>query len=305
MISYQELRRRQNLPLGTKIELTNAAIQEWYEYWEGQVYISFSGGKDSTVLLDLVRKQYPNVVAFFVDTGLEWPEIRDFVKTIDNVIWLKPKMPFHKVIKRYGYPIISKETANKIYLYHASIRNNNPLVTKKILYGREIDGAFKLPEKWKFLLNASFKISGECCNIMKKTPFKKIKRLYRYVGSMAADSQMRQLYYMKNQCNSFNNKTPGSTPLGFWRTEDIWGYIKRENLSYSKIYDMGYHNTGCMFCMFGVHLEKGNNRFQKMQITHPKLWEYCIYKFGLKEVLETIKVPYKYQGFGLDLYQKH
>jgi len=78
---------RQALPLDLKIGLTKNRIRSWYEHWHGNVYVSFSGGKDSTVLLDLVRQDYPDVPAVFCDTGLEYPEIRDFVKTFDNVVW--------------------------------------------------------------------------------------------------------------------------------------------------------------------------------------------------------------------------
>jgi len=79
------------------------------------VYISFSGGKDSTVLLDIARKLYPNIKAMFIDTGLEYPEIREFVKTFENVDWIKPKLTFRKVIEKYGYPFIGKEISNCIY----------------------------------------------------------------------------------------------------------------------------------------------------------------------------------------------
>jgi hypothetical protein len=89
-------------------------IREWYEHWEGDVYISFSGGKDSTVLLHLVHSMYPDVPAVFVDTGLEYPEIRRFVKTVDNVLWLRPKKPFSQVVKEYGYPVFSKDVARTI-----------------------------------------------------------------------------------------------------------------------------------------------------------------------------------------------
>ena len=38
----------------------------------------------------------------------------------------------------------------------------------------------------------------------------------------------------------------------------------------------GESRTGCMFCAFGEHLEPQPNKFQRMQITHPKQWEYCM-----------------------------
>lgn len=99
-----ELAQMQSLPLKIKIQMTKRRIREWYEFWDGQVYVSFSGGKDSTVLLHMVRELYPDVEAVFVNTGLEYPEIQKFVKTFDNVTILRPKMRFDEVIKKYGYP---------------------------------------------------------------------------------------------------------------------------------------------------------------------------------------------------------
>ena len=119
-IEYWQLKQRQSLPLEAKIELSKIRIREWYEHFEGQVYVAFSGGVDSTVLLDLVRSIYPDVPAVFCDTGLEFPEIRQFVKTFDNVEWLKPKMNFKDVIEKYGYPVVSKEQANYIYEFRTS-----------------------------------------------------------------------------------------------------------------------------------------------------------------------------------------
>lgn len=90
----------QALPLDLKIAKTQNRIREWYNYYGGEVYVSFSGGKDSTVLLDIVRELYPDIEAVYVDTGLEYPELRDFVKTIDNVTWLKPKKEFQECYSR-------------------------------------------------------------------------------------------------------------------------------------------------------------------------------------------------------------
>ena len=110
--TIDELHMLQGLPLSVKVEKTKQRIREWVEYYgEDGVYVSFSGGKDSTVLLHIVRELYPNVPAVFCDTGLEYPEIREFVKGFENVVWLKPKMTFRNVIEKYGYPMISKEVA--------------------------------------------------------------------------------------------------------------------------------------------------------------------------------------------------
>jgi len=72
-----QLRQMQSLPLEAKIIKSQMRIREWYEHWSGDVYVAFSGGKDSTVLLHLTRQLYPDVPAVFCDTGLEFPEIKE------------------------------------------------------------------------------------------------------------------------------------------------------------------------------------------------------------------------------------
>ena len=92
-----QLRQRQSLPLDAKLVHAEQVIRKWYEYWDGDVCVSFSGGKDSTVLLDIVRSVYPDTPAVFVNTGLEYPEIVKFVKTIEQVDIIRPKMNFRNV----------------------------------------------------------------------------------------------------------------------------------------------------------------------------------------------------------------
>lgn len=106
----------QSLPLSAKIHMTQYRIREWVEYYgvDG-VYIAFSGGKDSTVLLHLARKMFPEIGAVYVDTGLEYPEVREFVKQHERVDIIRPKMNFREVIIRYGYPMIGKEVAGCVY----------------------------------------------------------------------------------------------------------------------------------------------------------------------------------------------
>lgn len=292
-ITREELQELQSLSLEDKILLSQDRICQWYKYWDGQVYVAFSGGKDSTVLLDIVRSLYSEVPAVFCDTGLEYPEIRDFVQTIDNVEWIKPTKNFKKIIEDHGYPVISKDQAVAINRYR---NTKDPIQKQRRLYGWPGGMKGTVYKKWRFVIDAPFKISDECCRIMKKSPMKKYaKKTDRkgIIGTMASDSYTRTSYYMKYGCNAFNLKDPTSAPISFWLEKDIWNYIKIKDIKYCDIYNTGIKNTGCIFCMFGVHLEENPNRFQCLKKTHPNQWKYCMDKLGLKEVLEYINVPYE------------
>lgn len=109
------MKELQALPLYRKIMITQTRIMDWYQHYDGNVCVSFSGGKDSTVLLHIARQLYPDIPAVFSDTGLEYSAIREFVKTWDNVDIIRPDMNFGQVITTYGYPIIGKEVAEAIY----------------------------------------------------------------------------------------------------------------------------------------------------------------------------------------------
>lgn len=120
--SSGDLAQMQSLPLDIKIQMTKRRIREWYEHYDGDVYVSFSGGKDSTVLKHIIDSMYNDVPALFVNTGLEYSEIQRFVKEVKDgkypcfntdVVIVRPEMRFDEVIKKYGYPVISKEISQK------------------------------------------------------------------------------------------------------------------------------------------------------------------------------------------------
>lgn len=119
----KRLKELQSLNLDRKIMITQSKIIEWYNHFNGNVYISFSGGKDSTVLLDIARKIFPDIPAAFSNTGLEYPEVRKFARSFEKVDVVYPQMSFFDVVKTYGYPIISKEVSEAIY-YARRIINN-------------------------------------------------------------------------------------------------------------------------------------------------------------------------------------
>lgn len=131
---------------------------------------------------------------------------------------------------------------------------------------------------------------------MKKQPFHKIKKK-PIIATMAQESELRKTNWLQNGCNAFENKKQTSQPMSFWTEQDVLKYISLTKLPIAKVYGdivtvsqqlnlfdeidklktTGVHRTGCMFCLFGAHLEKENEeRLIKMKITHPKSYNYCI-----------------------------
>ena len=335
-----DLQQMQSLPLEAKILMTQRRIRDWVDYWNGDVYVSFSGGKDSTVLKHIVDGMYDDIPAVFVNTGLEYPEIQQFVREIkagkygcfnSDVEIVRPEMRFDEVIQKYGYPVVSKEVAHRA---SQAMKKGTKTAeyAMKFFHGEYLtpDGK-KSPynkEKWRFLLDAPFKISPKCCDVMKKNPVKKYgKETGRkaIIATMAAESRMRFSQWLIHGCNAYDSKVAASKPMSFWTEQDVLHYIKRFNVPYCPVYGeiqvkrspdavdnqinlidylgeyepedtleiTGCTRTGCMFCMFGCHLEKEPNRFQRMKETHPKQYAYCMDKLGLREVLDYIGVPYE------------
>ena len=113
-----------------------------------------------------------------------------------------------------------------------------------------------------------------------------------FLGTTTEESSLRLQKWLKEGCNSFNSNRPTSTPLSFWTDADIWEYIRNSNIAYSEIYDMGWERTGCMWCLYGIQYEPYPNRLQRMQETHPQLYNYCIDKLGIGEVMDYMNIPY-------------
>ena len=132
-----ELQQMQSLPLSAKIQMTRSRVKKWIDtFGEDKVYISFSGGKDSTVLLDLVRNEfgYKDIKAMFVDVPTQYPELRQFVKTFDNVDIVQPKINFFQVCEKYGFPLFSKEISECVQgarKYLTSILNEQESLTDR------------------------------------------------------------------------------------------------------------------------------------------------------------------------------
>ena len=350
------LKELQALPLERKIQITQTRIIEWYQHYGGAVCVSFSGGKDSTVLLHIARSLYPGIPAVFSNTGLEYPEIQKQVLKTENVDIIRPEMRFDEVITEYGYPLISKEVAEAIHFarrIHSQsvnverertaerkrkeLQGNRPYSSGSKCKAEELPYQDKCSEKqtdssqrtnvrgstgsgrtgvaqksqfnkekWLPLArDVPVLISHYCCYKMKKSPMHKYQRrnkLHPILGTLTEESRVRKQAWIRHGCNAFDAEHPASQPLSFWTEQDILAYIVKYDLPIADVYGdivsvngddeyppkdvmgnpmcnlkcTGCQRTGCVYCGFGFHLEKGKTRFQSLAETHPRQYEYAI-----------------------------
>lgn len=271
MISKNELTNRLSWPLDLKIEWFIKRFYEFFLEFDGEVYLSYSGGKDSDVGTDIIDKIwdgtfkhlipghiYKKVISFekpelvFCNTGLEFPEIVLHVKKKGltwggrGLIMLKPKMGFTRVIKEIGVAVGSKKiasTVERLKKYLASPTANNLATRTLYLTGIRRDGekskTGKLSTKWMKLLDAPFNVTDQCCNIFKKEPFKlyqKENRRKPVVFTTTSESGLRVQSYLQTGCNSFESGKQKSRPFSIFTEANVWEYADRFKLRFCEVY---------------------------------------------------------------------
>ena len=279
-----DLVRLMNMSLNEKVGVTQARTMEWYVHYNKKCYVAFSGGKDSTVLAYIAAQVCYlfkcKLVLWFSDTGLEFPELREHVKTYGD--WLMKQFPgsegfpplvvetiidppkdrkgkriiFKDVILNQGYPILSKNISRQIGDVQ---RLGQDCWAARCFDGRET-GMYDM-RKWKFVIDAPFKVSNKCCDIMKKRPahrFTKESGLMPLVATMTCESRQRKTEWLHNGCNAFDKKNPSSQPMSFWTEQDVLKFIVRYDLPYPSVYGeikqnekgeyytTGYSRAGCI-----------------------------------------------------------
>lgn len=298
----EELRRLQRKPYEWKVGHALDVIREFVEH-EGVngVYVAFSGGKDSLVLLHLVRSIYPDVPAVFANTGIEFPEQVKFVRSFQNVTEVHPIKHFPKIMEEDGIVYPSKEVA----MYIRDAKKGSTYAVNG-LHGKDLKGnenryknRFK---KWAYLMDCGVKISPDCCELMKEKPMRDYERMKQkspIIGTRAEESFRRSIGWMKSGCNSFNGTRHKSTPLALWTEQDVLRYIVDNRMELSPMYGdvvkvdgkymlTGCARTGCMFCP--VPIAHGDLRsLEYAREHHPKMYKTIMEKFGLLRMIERVK----------------
>lgn len=300
-----------NWTLDQKIFHLYEVLDVFYHRMDGKVYLNFSGGKDSTVLkffIDRWSKMhgYDKVRCLFNDTTNEHKEVLDFVKSFgDEVEWTRPKMTFAQTLVKYGYPVISKVQAMAISRYQNTKREDQKIYR---LTGVKADGTIGkvgvISKKWQFVIDAPFKVTNRCCDILKKEPIKRFEKetgLRPITGVMSTESNQRKLQYLKNGgCNIWKEGKEMCNPLSLFTEKDIWDCIEKFNIKICSIYYdqiingekvSGEKRTGCAYCAFGAQCESNkDNRFTRLHKREPKRYKSMMDKLGYREVLNFIGI---------------
>lgn len=307
--SYAELARQQALGLDDKISYAHDVIERALGKCS-QPCLAFSAGKDSTVLLHLLRQHVPDILTIYGNTTIEFPECVKFARWLRdewelNYHEARSDVTFWWVVEEYGWPLMGK-TFGVGGVAHKSSREQffDDLAMRGELTGQ-------------YAIQAEVPISSACCTFLKERPSQKLQRELGvdlvFLGIMASESRQRhfnylrygELYYPKSQ------KVWKAHPMAIWTDEDVWAYIRRFDVPYATLYDMGYHDeatgewishkrNGCMFC--GMDIQFRHNHLSIMRRTHPKAWHTLMVRKGLGKVLLQLRLALDHHQ--LDMFEE-
>lgn len=300
-----DFQTKQKLPY--EIKVNYAKIRAWEFYNECakrdlNCHVCV-GGLDSITLFLFLKSIGIHVPGVSVSC-LEDKSIQQIHKEL-NIISIVPKKSKVEVIQEFGFPILSKEIANKISILQNPTENNKTVRHAIITGETGAYGGFrknsrmKLANKWLQLFGGyenenenvnysipSFKVSDKCCYYLKEKPCDEWARKNNsvpYLGLMASEGGRRQKALMLNGCNYFG-KSIRSCPFAIFMRQDllqlaidlnvpipeIYGTIERDENG--DLFTTGEQRTGCSMCGFGIQLEKRPHRFDRLHDRNEKEW---------------------------------
>ena len=307
-------RVKQEMPYEWKRDYAAKLAKEFYDrvtlQMGANVHISV-GGLDSLTLFYFLRDYCGLDVPAVSVSSLEDRSIQKIHAEI-GCISLIPYKNKCEVLQEFGFPIISKDSANKIKtLYHPTTKNKT--VRHAIMTGEcgkqghfAKNSRMKLAAKWLRLFAgvenknygtdyqiAPFPVSDDCCYWMKELPcddWAKKHNSFPYLGLMASEGGRRQKALIANGCNYFGKTVVRSCPFAIFSRQDllrlaldlsvpvpeIYGFIDRKEDG--SLFTTKAQRTGCVMCGFGIHLDKRPHHFDRLYYRNPKEWDFWMYK---------------------------
>lgn len=308
--TYAELLHLQQLSLPEKIAWANQAIDRALKA-STRPSVAFSAGKDSTVLLHLIRRQRPDIDVIWGNTTIEFPECIQFAKYLSqewhlNFHEVRPEVSFWRIVEEYGWPLMGK-TFGVGGVAHKSSRKK---------FFDELAARGNLTKQ--YAIQAEVPVSSACCTFLKERPSaKKQKELgvdCVFLGILAGESRQRMFNFLtfgEYYKPKTKNQPQKCHPLAIWTDSDIWTYIRQEGVPYAKLYDMGFYDdmgnkichkrNGCMFC--GMDIKYKDNHLAIMRRTHPQIWQFLMHKKGLGKVLLSLRFAIDHHQY--DMFASH
>lgn len=291
-------------------------IEELYHETNGKCYISFSGGKDSTVLLALVKmceEIYtipPNAIpAVFSNTGIELGVTYDFVRWVkenyyENVQIIHPVKPFGWVMEHEGKPLKSKMKSKDLHQYHCGKRSE--LLLLLLLLGKcgtgKMSAKHKIADRDMHMMHDDFPIipSQKCCYWMKKKPFEKYSKENGMLGNIqgvrlaeggaresAANVRLRSGGKL---CTWVKGGIIQKAPIIDWSEDNVNEFIEKYHVPLSEAYTKyGFKRTGCMACPYAREVD---NDLEYLYYHEPNRYKASM--FWLKDVYiaQDVRLPF-------------
>lgn len=311
-----EFMQKQNLPYEAKITLAKERAREFFNHCQGNVFVSVGGLDSMTLTLFLWKYVSKDIPAVSVSV-LEDKSVQAAHHQLPNMTFLKPSKSKVQVLKEYGYPIISKDIADKIEMIQNPTEKNatvrNAIITGQTgdYGGNKFSRFMKLADKWQKLFieqEAPFKVSGKCCYYMKEKPCDTYSRETGravYMGLMASEGGRRAKALIAHGCNYYGKTVTRSCPFAIFSRQDILTLALELGTPIPAIYGeikfqpdgtletTRARRTGCTMCGFGIHMEKRPHRFDRLRHDNLKEWEFWMYDMGWGKVLDYIGVGWE------------
>jgi len=267
--AWHDLYRLWKLPFEAKLEHSRTLIEKTLAKYKNPV-VSWSGGKDSTVALQLVREQLPSVAVVFSDPLVEFPQTYAFVENFANKYGLnlhiaKPAkgQSFWEIGKIYGWPIFGKAIASNV----ERARRTGNLRPQLSIVERN-------------LALSGIHISCQCSDLLRLRPAmiveKRLQCDLKVVGLRADESRARvrlwadhgDCFYTKRYF-SYREGIWKMNPIATWLEKDVWAYHEATGLPRCDLYKMGHRRNGCWTCAMAVR----NGQLSRLRTSHPELLE--------------------------------
>lgn len=307
-------RAKQEMPYEWKKQYAKDLAKLFYDKvtlkMGANVHISV-GGLDSITLFYFLRDYCDLDVHPISVSSLEDKSIQKIHKEIGLEV-LKPHKSQTEILQEFGFPVLSKEKANKIYTLNHPTPDNKTVRNAIITGDCGAQGHYKkntkmkLPQKWLNLFAgmenenygthykiAPFEVSSLCCKYMKEDPcndWAKEHHSFPYLGLMASEGGQREKALIKNGCNYYSKDVTRSCPFAIFQRQDllrlalelnvpipeIYGRIEKK--TDGTLYTTMAQRTGCTMCGFGIHFEKRPHRFDRLRERNTKEWEFWMYR---------------------------